>query len=98
MGFKTVEFEEEPTLTNAQGYYTANRAYRAWIAEHEDATGCPAQLPYEFAENIPLTEDGAIDYDVITNGGKYPEIEFQEYRIKTWNTLSIPTKVKKRWR
>ena len=97
-GGSTVEFEEEPTLTNAQGYYTANRAYRAWIAEHEDATGCPAQLPYEFAENIPLTEDGAIDYDVITNGGKYPEIEFQEYRIKTWNTLSIPTKVKKRWR
>lgn len=94
----TVTFESSPTLTNAQGYYTANREYKVWLAEHEDAIGCPSQLPYEYGENIPLTEDGKIDYTLIEDGGKYPEIEFQEYPLKTWNTLSIPNQVRRRWR
>ena len=94
----TVTFDEVPTLTNAQGYYTANREYRAWLAENEDASGCPAQLPYEYAESIPLTEEGKINYEILLNGGDYPEKEYKDKRIKTWNSLDIPSEIKRRWR
>ncbi len=94
----TVTFDEVPTLTNAQGYYTANREYREWLAENEDASDCPAQLPYEYAENIPLASDGTIDLDALFGVTPYPEIEYQEYRIKSWSALDIPSTVKRRWR
>ena len=97
-GESSVEFDDAPTLTNALGYYTANRTYRAWLAEHDDATGCPAQLPYEYAESIPLNPDGTINTDALDGETSYPEIEFQEFRIKTWNSLDIPNEVKRNWR
>jgi len=97
-GATDVEFETTPTLTNAQGYYTANRTYRAWLAEHDDATGCPAQLPYEYAESIPLNPDGTINTDALDGTEPYPEIEFQEYRFKNWRQLGIPREVLQRWR
>ncbi|MBQ7732106.1 MAG: hypothetical protein IJT68_09740 [Lentisphaeria bacterium] len=97
-GESTVEFEEIPTLTNAQGYYSANRDYRAWLAEHDDATGCPAQLPYEFAENIPLTEEGKINTEALYGTIPYPEKEYPEYKAKNWHQLDIPTEIKRRWR
>lgn len=97
-GDSTVEFDELPTLTNALGYYTANRAYRAWLAEHDDVSGCPTQLPYEFAESIPLTEEGTINADALYGLAPYPEKEYPEYKTKNWNALDIPTEIKRRWR
>ena len=94
----TVTFADVPTLTNADGYYSAAYEYRAWIANHPDASGCPAQLPYEFAESIPLTSAGKIDTTVLDGTTPYPEIEYKEYQSKDWNHLDIPTEIKRRWR
>lgn len=94
----TVTFDEVPTLTNAQGYYTANREYREWLAGNEDASNCPAQLPYEYAENIPLASDGTIDLDALAGTTPYPENEYRDCKVMTWSTLSFPTDAKRRWR
>lgn len=95
-GESSVTFDDTPTLTNAKGFYAADRQYRAWLSNHSDATGCPTQLPFEFAENIPLTTNGAIKYDAL--GGDYQEVKFQEYKIQTWHSLGIPSEIKGNWR
>ena len=94
----TVTFAEEPTLTNARNYYAADREYRAWLAQHSDATGCPSQLPFEYAENIPLTSSGKINTAVIQSGEDYPEKEYPEYKTKRWSSLDIPSEIRGSWR
>jgi hypothetical protein len=94
----SIAFEKVPTLTNANGFYAADREYRAWLSNHSDATGCPTQLPFEFAESIPLKSDGSINEDAIAGEADYPEVKFQEYKIQTWHSLDIPPEVKGNWR
>ena len=95
-----ISFNDVPTLTNAQGYYAADREYRQWLAQHTDASGCPAQIPFEYAEDIPLTASGKIATSIVfaDEPVPYPELEFDEYKTKNWRSLDIPSEIKRSWR
>lgn len=94
----SVSFAESPTLSSAKTYYANANGYRQGVAALEESSGVPAQLPFEYAESIPLDKDGKIDNAAILGTTAYPTVEFNEYRTKSWRSLDIPSELKHKWR
>lgn len=97
----TLSFATTQVWTDAKTYHTANEDYKTAV---KGKPNFPANLPYEYGENIPLTTTGAINTIVLNtditdaNYSGYPSRSFKEFRTLSWSGLDIPSEIKKRWR
>jgi|GEM_PF-5028220 len=103
--FSNGTFARKPSWENAVTYQSDDTKYRNWLAANKSSgQRLPAHIPYEFAEKIPLTDDGKVNTTVLdtditspTYTG-YPSREFKEFKTLSWSGLDIPTDIKKKWR
>lgn len=98
-------FSTGKVWTDALTYHAANRTYQAWLKSHPgDAAGKPANLPYEYGENIPLTSAGKVNTTVLNQDiassdfSGYPERTYIEYPPKSWRSLDLPEMLSHAWR
>ena len=103
--FNNGTFAATPVFTTAAVYQSHYSAYRSWLTANKNAAArLPAHVPYEFAENIPLTATGAVNTAVLNtditdpNYAGYPSRKFNEFKTMKWNGLDLPDEIKKRWR
>ena len=97
----SLSFATTPVWTDAKTYHTANGKYKTAV---KGKSNLPASLPFEYGENIPLTNTGAVNTTVLNTDitdasySGYPTRAFNEFPVKSWSGLDIPTEIKKRWR
>ena len=103
--FSTGFFERTPVWTDARTYQEHDTSYRSWLGEHKNAAkNMPVHVPYEFGENIPLTDNGTVNNNVLNtditseNYTGYPSRSFREFKVLSWSGLNIPSDIKKKWR
>ena len=98
-------FEVYPVWTDAVTYQSDNERYRSWRAgTGKNYNNLPANIPYEYGENIPLTSRGYVNSDILNtditdnNFSEYPVRKFNEFKTLSWRSLDIPSEIKKNWR
>lgn len=97
--FSNGTFATKPVWVDAKTYYTANEQYKKAV---KGMSHLPASLPYEYGENIPLTNSGAVNTDVLNtditspNYSGYPSRQFNEFKTISWTGLDIPSEIRKR--
>ena len=99
------QFYTEKTWTDAKTYHADNSAYRDWLETHPDyARYLPANIPYEYGENLPLNSIGYVDSDILNadiadaDFSGYPERSFREFPMLSWSGLNLPAEIKVKWR
>ena len=98
--FSNGAFATTPVWADAKTYHQANKTYQ----NTQKSKNLPASIPYEYGENIPLTNGGKVNTDVLNtditaaNYSGYPSRSFNEFKTISWTGLDLPTEIKKRWR
>lgn len=96
--FSNGAFATTPVWTDAKTYHQANKTYQ----NTSKVKNLPASLPYEYGENIPLTNSGKVNTDVLNtditsaNYSGYPSRSFNEFKTISWTGLDIPSEIRKR--
>ena len=103
--FTNGEFETTPVWTDAKTYNADAKKYSDTISADQNLRKrYPAKLPFEYGENIPLTNDGKVNESVLRTDitspdyTGYPSRKLNEFKTLNWSGLDLPSEIKKRWR